>query len=257
MPKSRPMSGPTSDAVPKPAVPPESGEKHVAPVKRRRGVDAVLDFHRLGLKVLARQKADGGSRQRAAKQIAQDHGENFETAKKAADFANEYPDGVPDWLRTLFEPPEGRPIGVLHVRRVLGVKTEDQRAWLERACKGGWSALRLTREIRKATGVGTVKGGKPFQPTADLDETLDDIMTRGGEWLRRYQPLLESKASQAPWQPREGLGPEDIAAMRKRMKEARELLKRLAVGAERLQDQLGNAGRRLGPGTKPTGQDGR
>ena len=239
-PKPKPTSG--RNAGPKPPLPQESAAKSPDPVKRPKGVDSILDFHRLGLRVLARQKADGCSRQRAAKHIAQDDGENFETARKAADFASENPEGVPEWLKKLFEPSRGRPIGVNHVRRVLALKAGEQQRWLEKAYSERWPVLKFKSEIRRATGPAPVKGGKPFAPMADLDETLDDIMTRGGEWLRRYQSLLPSDAS---WRQRDGLGTEDIVTIRKRVKEARELLKRLAEEAEILRTRLLKASRGL------------
>ena len=162
-------------------------------------------------------------------------GVSVDRARKAALFARRFPKRSLGWLCKL-KSPDGTPLSVNHVRRILKVKNLGEwRTWFERAAKGGWSANRLNREIRQSVPTARGLGGPKVKEPGDLHEALDQLSEWTSVWLKRYDDVWSRDAA---WPPATGLGDADPAILLARLREVQKDLARLRLGTEILEDRL-------------------
>lgn len=139
-------------------------------------------FYELGIRGLARRKADRCSASAAAEALASEEGVSADRARKAARFADHFDGRSLRWLCALEYRP-GVPLSVDHVRRVITAgDPATWRRWFERAAAEGLTTGQLERLIRQARGDKKKRGGGPkIRPAGDLC----DALAWTEEWLKR------------------------------------------------------------------------
>jgi uncharacterized coiled-coil protein SlyX len=160
--------------------------------------------------------------------------------------------------------PEGKPLSVNHVRRVLPVKDpKRRRELLELAAGKGWSVSRLGREVSLARPAaskpdpGQKRPGPEVKPPGDLADALAEITRWGEEWLTRYDSVW---VLDKHWPPSLGLGdktPHELAEMVLEVRGSLERLRKSSAALDRrlkaLEESLhpesaNQAGRKKGAG---------
>ena len=195
-------------------------------------------FHELGCRVLEKAAKDRSDVAAAACAVGELEGVSVDRARKAALFARRFPSRSLGWLCRL-KSPDGTPLSVNHVRRILKVKNLGEwRSWFERAAKGGWSANRLNREIRQSV---TTAPGLGADRRSKNPETCTKLLDQLSEWTEMREAgriLTTSGVETAAWPPATGLGDAEPAILLARLREVRKDLARLRQGAEILEDRL-------------------
>ncbi len=108
--------------------------------------------------------------------LADDHGINFDIARKRKDFANTFSEKELDELLALMEQHKW-PVSESSIHRLMSVRDKRSRRSLQRrAAKGRWSRLELNRRIRIKCGTRRSGGRNPKQ-TDDAELFKAELQT--------------------------------------------------------------------------------
>jgi hypothetical protein len=162
--------------------------------------------------------------------VAQEHGINEVTLRKARAFAREYSAADFKEFRDLRRP-NGQPLHWGYVPYLLLAESKTHRKALQRqVVEYGWTPPQLYAEIRRQRPEPKRRGGRPLKNPSSPGHALTQLIAAARLWLKRRELVGTDLAA---------IRPEDLGAKHQQARSsAIAVLKQLAQAAENLGDQL-------------------